>query len=53
MICRTKDIAFKLREFFRKREVAKKYWVLTKGTPDPTEGTCIPIGIFLTIIYKF
>ncbi|XP_033747230.1 uncharacterized protein LOC117332438 [Pecten maximus] len=38
LLARTKEMAARLSEAFRDRRVIKKYWVITKGTPNPPEG---------------
>ncbi|XP_064612439.1 uncharacterized protein LOC135476369 [Liolophura sinensis] len=45
ILARTPQMASQLRELFRKRKVIKKYWLITKGIPNPAEGIIdIPIG---------
>ncbi|KAL5016564.1 hypothetical protein ScPMuIL_006153 [Solemya velum] len=38
LLARTPEVAWKLHNAFRRREVKKAYWVLTKGVPNPTSG---------------
>ncbi|XP_069136013.1 uncharacterized protein [Argopecten irradians] len=38
LLARTKEMAARLSEAFRERRVIKKYWVITKGIPSPSEG---------------
>ena len=46
----------RLRDMFKKRQVVKKYWVITKEVPNPTEGVIdIPMvetkvsGFFISV----
>ena len=43
-------MAWQLLGMFRRREVAKTYWTLTKGLPQPSEGTAVA---FQTYFIKF
>ena len=44
LLAKTNDTAWKLRNMFKERQVIKKYWVITKGVPNPKEGIIdIPI----------
>ncbi|ESP00978.1 hypothetical protein LOTGIDRAFT_140139 [Lottia gigantea] len=44
LLAKRAAVAEELREYFVKRKVVKKYWVITKGIPDPLEGVIkIPI----------
>ena len=35
---RNEKAAWRLQQMFKKREVVKRYWVITKGVPNPLEG---------------
>ncbi|XP_046564628.1 uncharacterized protein LOC124273413 [Haliotis rubra] len=38
LLAKTAEMAWQLKSAFRKREVVKKYWVLTKGVPSPQKA---------------
>ncbi|XP_067671777.1 pseudouridylate synthase RPUSD4, mitochondrial-like isoform X2 [Haliotis asinina] len=38
LLAKTAEMAWKLKSAFKKREVVKKYWVLTKGVPSPPKA---------------
>ncbi len=38
VVAKNKAAAWKLHGMFKRREVVKKYWMLTKGVPNPVEG---------------
>ncbi|XP_060085998.1 uncharacterized protein LOC132565379 [Ylistrum balloti] len=38
LLARTQEMAAKLSQAFREQKVVKKYWAITKGIPNPTEG---------------
>ena len=47
---RNEKAAWRLHQMFKKREVVKKYWVITKGVPNPTEGNTQHSSFFFTPI---
>lgn len=45
VVAKSEAYAWKLHEMFKRRKVLKKYWVLTKGIPNPAQGVIdIPMG---------
>ncbi|XP_048252242.1 uncharacterized protein LOC124135180 [Haliotis rufescens] len=45
LLAKTAEMAWQLKSAFKRREVVKKYWVLTKGVPNPLKAVVdIPIG---------
>ncbi|XP_033126635.1 mitochondrial RNA pseudouridine synthase Rpusd4-like [Anneissia japonica] len=38
LFAKTEEMKRKLQAMFRNHEIIKKYWVITVGVPDPTEG---------------
>ncbi|KAK7462103.1 hypothetical protein BaRGS_00038475 [Batillaria attramentaria] len=57
LLAKNAEVAWRLLGMFRRREVKKKYWAVTKGVPQPLEGIVdIPLarqkvhGIFKTTI---
>lgn len=38
LLAKNEKVAWRLHQMFKKREVVKRYWVITKGVPDPTQG---------------
>ncbi|ELU05353.1 hypothetical protein CAPTEDRAFT_152236 [Capitella teleta] len=45
LLPKNQEYYVRIREMFKKREVIKKYWMITKGIPNPPEGVIdIPMG---------
>ena len=45
LLAKNKQVAWTLHGFFKRREVVKKYWLITKGLPSLEQGTIdIPMG---------
>ena len=45
VVSKSEEMSWKLHNMFKKRQVTKKYWVLTKGVPQLSEGVIdIPMG---------
>lgn len=38
LLARTQSMADKLKAMFKERQVTKKYWLITKGVPNPYQG---------------
>ena len=44
LLAKTSDMAWRLRGMFKERQVVKRYWMITKGIPNPMSGVIdIPI----------
>lgn len=44
LLAKTDEALLNLRSYFKERRVIKRYWVITKGIPNPREGVIdIPI----------
>ncbi|XP_076452762.1 uncharacterized protein LOC143288297 [Babylonia areolata] len=57
LLARTAEVAWQLVGMFRRREVCKTYWAITKGLPQPPEGVIdIPLvrenvnGVYKTVV---
>lgn len=43
LLYRSAEVSWQLLGMFRRREVKKIYWTITKGLPQPHEGPCISL----------